>query len=129
MPPALAPTSCDWTTMNWITLAALGVLFLAGCAFVFGKRVDPAKARELVANGALLLDVRSPEEFASGHIKGAKNIPVGSVAGRVSELGDRSRAIVVYCRSGMRSSRAAGVLRDAGFAHVHDLGGMGNWRD
>lgn len=84
-----------------------------------------AEARELVKKGAQLLDVRSPSEFQSGHIEGAKNIPVGELSARMKELKEGT-VIIVYCRSGARSSNAASVLKAAGF-EVHNLGGIGNW--
>ena len=89
---------------------------------------DKAKhnGRELVAAGATLLDVRSPGEFAGQHVEGALNIPVQQLATRVHELKGRSRSVVVYCRSGMRSRTAAELLKAQGF-DVVDIGGMGNW--
>jgi rhodanese-related sulfurtransferase len=82
--------------------------------------------RELVASGALLLDVRTPEEFRDRHLDGAVNIPVQELAGRVRELGAKERPIVVYCRSGARSASAATLMKSAGY-DVVDVGGMGNW--
>ena len=82
--------------------------------------------RELVANGALLLDVRTPEEFRDRHLEGAVNIPVQELAARVSELGAKERAVVVYCRSGARSASAATLMKGAGY-EVLDIGGIGNW--
>jgi rhodanese-related sulfurtransferase len=82
--------------------------------------------REKVKNGALLLDVRTPEEFREGHIAGAKNIPVQQLAQRLDELGPKSRPIVVYCRSGARSSAAAQFLKNQGY-QVTDIGAMSNW--
>ena len=93
----------------------------------FGK-ISGAKARQLVSAGALLVDVRTPTEFASGHVDGAKNIPVSELGTRASELGtDHARPVVIYCASGMRSASAKGKLRKLGFAHVFDLGGMSRW--
>lgn len=114
--------------------ATLWIATSYGCA----KPADPATApvetakpsatpRELVAAGATLLDVRTPEEFAEGHLDGAINIPVDQLASRVAELGPHERAVVVYCRSGRRSASASQTLRDAGFTDVHDLGAMSNW--
>jgi rhodanese-related sulfurtransferase len=94
---------------------------------LFGARIDGTQARRLVDEGAFLLDVRTAGEFAGGHLPGAVNIPVDLLADGMRQLPDPNRVIVVYCRSGMRSSRAAGLLRRAGFQTVHDLGGMGNW--
>ena len=73
-------------TYFWIALAVV--------AFTrFMKRPDlsPALARELLSKGALLVDVRSPSEFSSGHIEGARNIPVNAIAGRSGELGGKDR--------------------------------------
>lgn len=87
-------------------------------------RIDSATAARLVSEGALLLDVRTPTEFASGAPSGALNIPVQELAGRLDEL-PRDRAIVAYCRSGVRSSTAVSQLVAAGF-DAHDAGGVAN---
>jgi phage shock protein E len=91
----------------------------------FFKSRDVSNHRELVRNGALLLDVRTPAEFASGHVDGATNIAVDELPRRIAELGN-ARTIVIYCRSGARSARAAQLLRAHGH-EAHDIGGMGNW--
>jgi rhodanese-related sulfurtransferase len=106
-------------------VAALAVMLLLSRMFL-GK-VEPTKARELVAAGGTLVDVRSPQEYSSGHIPGALNIPVQQLADRMRELGETSRPVVVYCASGMRSASARSMLRRAGFQHVHDLGAMRRW--
>jgi rhodanese-related sulfurtransferase len=85
----------------------------------------PSRHRELVREGALLLDVRTAEEFASGHVDGAINIPVDRLPARLAEIGARKK-VVVYCRSGGRSARAAALLRSVGH-EVHDIGGMSSW--
>src|SRR5690606_10226025 len=84
-----------------------------------------ANAATLVADGALLLDVRTPGEFADGHVAGALNIPVQELEARVAEL-DPARSVVVYCRSGNRSGTAASMLRARGF-EVTDIGPMSAW--
>jgi phage shock protein E len=112
----------EW--MHWVFFGVIAFMLWRKLA---GKS-DPATAKQLVQDGALLLDVRSPGEFSGGHIPGAQNIPVHELAGRVAELGaDKARPVVVYCASGMRSASAAGTLRKAGFARVEDLGGMMRW--
>lgn len=74
-----------------------------------------------------VVDVRNPGEFALGSVPGAVNIPVGQIPGRVDEL-DSSAPTVVYCAGGYRSSVAASLLREKGFADVSDiLGGYGAW--
>ncbi len=111
-----------------IIALALGAAAIAvGCKlFMFSGDVEAVEAHRLVEAGALLLDVRSPEEYAEGHIEGAVNIPVDDLPRRMAEL-PAGRPIVVYCRSGMRSARAAEALRAAGRADVHDLGAMSRW--
>jgi len=89
------------------------------------KRISGAEARALVADGALLIDVRTNGEFSSGHIEGARNVPVGELGSRLDKL-PRKKPVVVYCRSGARSARAARMLEKAGFT-VHDLGPLHAW--
>ena len=98
-------------------------------AFLAWKRadLDGKKARELVAQGAVLVDVRSPAEFAAGHIEGARNVPVGELGGRAHELGATDRPIIVYCASGTRSAMAKRTLRRAGYTAVYNLGSIGSW--
>jgi rhodanese-related sulfurtransferase len=87
-----------------------------------GTAPDP-EAQARVARGALVLDVRTPEEYASGHHPAAKNIPVQSLGARLAGL-DRARSVVVYCRSGARSAAAKRLLDAAGFADVYDASTM-----
>jgi rhodanese-related sulfurtransferase len=101
-----------------------GLLKLAGR---WDAPVDVGSARAVLAAGGMLVDVRSPEEFARGHLEGAVNLPVEAIAERAAELGDRE--LVLYCRSGMRSQRAAQVLRRRGCRRVHNLGAMSRWRE
>lgn len=92
-----------------------------------GGDTPPADAHRLVAEGALLLDVRTPEEFDEAHIDGAVNIPLSEIERRIAELGSKSRPVVLYCRSGNRSGQAARILARAGFEQIHDLGAMSSW--
>jgi phage shock protein E len=92
-----------------------------------GGELDGAGARKLVAEGAVLLDVRTPAEFAAGHLDGALNVPVDELPRRLDEVGPRDKPVVIYCRSGRRSATAASLMRQSGFASVHDLGGMSRW--
>lgn len=85
-----------------------------------------ARARTLLENGeAILLDVRTPDEFRERHIPGAMNIPVHELPRRLHEVATR-RSVVVYCRSGGRSASASQMLRSAGH-EVVDIGAMSNW--
>ncbi|MEO0600020.1 MAG: rhodanese-like domain-containing protein [Myxococcota bacterium] len=90
-------------------------------------RITADEGRQRVAEGARLVDVRTPGEFGAGHLPEATNIPVGELPGRLAEL-DQAQAIVLYCASGARSARAAAFLRERGFT-VGDMGPMpGSWR-
>lgn len=93
---------------------------------MFSVSNQQPRHRELVRNGALLLDVRTPDEYAAQHVPGASNIPVDQLPARLAEVGPASRPIVVYCRSGARSARAAAFLRASGY-DVHDIGGLHAW--
>lgn len=75
----------------------------------------------------ILLDVRTPEEFTSGYIPGAINIPLQELDQRLSEL-PQDIDIVVYCRSGNRSAQAVTILSNNGFDNVSDMGGIIAWQ-
>lgn len=85
------------------------------------------KARELVGQGWVLLDVRTPEEYRQGHPEPARNIPVQELARRLSELGPPSTRVVVYCQAGGRSAAAVDILRRNGFQDLFDLRSVNNW--
>jgi rhodanese-related sulfurtransferase len=89
--------------------------------------VDVAKAAELQATGAFLLDVREPDEWAAGHIDGATLIPLGQLPARVAEV-PPDRQVVVVCHSGNRSAKGRDVLLGAGYPSVTSMaGGMTAW--
>lgn len=73
--------------------------------------------QEMINNKALLVDVRSKEEFAGGHVKGSINIPLDNVAKEINRF-KNSNGVVVFCRSGMRSSRAKSILEQNGITNV-----------
>jgi rhodanese-related sulfurtransferase len=87
------------------------------------------EARRLVADGALLIDVRSPKEFANGHLPGAVNVPVDEFAQHVAELVAERREMVLYCAAGVRCNKAAVMLREAGSTDVHQLGTLARWSE
>jgi len=101
-----------------------------GLSVALPEIITPAQYREVFANGEqeyFLLDVRTADEFSSGHIDGAYNISHEMLASRLDEL-PSDVPIVLYCRSGNRSSVARDVLRDAGYTNFHDIdGGTNNW--
>lgn len=89
--------------------------------------LDAEEARRLIDEGAQLIDVREPWEWAVSHIPGATLIPVGQVAQRTSEI-DPNRVVVVQCASGQRSAKVTQLLRQAGYAKAYNLaGGIVEW--
>jgi phage shock protein E len=93
---------------------------------------DPALARKLVGEGAVLLDVRTKDEFAERHLDKAVNIPVDNLSAQMAEIekltsGDKTKPIVVYCHAGGRAGRAKSALVAAGYTKVTNLGGMDDW--
>jgi len=106
----------------WMLILLLPVAWL-GYSFYKGHR-SPAQLKQMaeaLADGGLLIDVRSPSEFSGGHHKQARNIPLGDLRAAAFEL-DPDQPVVLYCRSGSRSGQALSMLRSAGFTQVMDLG-------
>ena len=90
----------------------------------FSKRKSMEKIFELDPSQLLIVDVRSEEEFGSGHFSTAINIPHDKVASRIEELKPhRQKGIVLYCQSGARAAAAEKVLKTNGFANVINAGG------
>lgn len=88
------------------------------------SEIDPVRAAQLAAGGALLLDVREPDEWAAGHAAGAVHMPLGDL--RPDDV-PRDRIVVAVCRSGRRSGKAAAVLAGAGVDVRNMSGGMNAW--
>ena len=89
---------------------------------LFGSGVKVNYA-ELVQNGAMILDVRSKNEFSDGHIKGSINIPVEQLGNSLNKLKDKTRHIITCCASGSRSSYAKKILLSNGYINVYNGGG------
>jgi molybdopterin/thiamine biosynthesis adenylyltransferase/rhodanese-related sulfurtransferase len=96
------------------------------------QEVDPSEVKELVDEGVTIVDVRGSEEFATGHLPGAKSIPRGHLEQRIEGVApDRSAELILYCASGNRSAYAARTLiEDLGYEHVRSMkGGIALWKD
>ena len=106
------------------SLALGAVVFCAGCLAT--SDIGRDRAHELVRQGARLVDVRSPSEFAERHPEGAINIPLEVLKKRMREL-QPSATVIVYCHTGVRAAIAARWLRQAGYSAVHNLGTLGHW--
>lgn len=95
------------------------------------REVDAKEfAEEIKKEGSFLLDVRTQNEYNDGHIKGAKLIPVQNLQNRLAELeSEKDKTVLIYCRSGNRSTVAAKILREAGFKNVVNLRpGIKGWK-
>lgn len=89
---------------------------------IIGGGSNSANIKEIVSAGAVIVDVRSPGEFAGGHAKGAVNIPLDTLANNLKKIKGYNKPVVLCCASGMRSSRAKGLLTSKGIENVHDAG-------
>lgn len=131
-----------------LALVACAFLTFAGLPSITGCKDEPAKssaqpsqptskdpeaARAAIAAGAVVLDVRTPDEFAEAHLPAATNVPVDDLGSRLADVdklvaGDKSKPIVVYCGSGRRAGKAKELLESAGYTHVINGGGLDDLR-
>jgi rhodanese-related sulfurtransferase len=110
---------------------ASGLALLIPALMNTGKRATPQQVVQLINRGkTVLVDVRTAEEFATGHVRDAKNIPLADFDKRVGELEkSKSKSIVVICQTGARTGKAMKILAAAGFADVVSLdGGLAAWQ-
>ena len=94
--------------------------------------IDPSEVHELVGNGVAIIDVRESDEFATGHLPGAKHVPRGHLESRIEFAApDHSQRVILYCASGNRSALAARTLtQELGYEHVESMrGGITLWKD
>lgn len=92
---------------------------------IFGRNNNNQDLVKVVNDGAFLVDVRSPGEFADGHVKGSVNIPLDQLQNQLAKFKDKEN-IIVFCRSGNRSSQAKSILERNGFTNVTN---GGTWQD
>jgi rhodanese-related sulfurtransferase len=121
---------------NWLLVL---VAFSSGVALLLpnlgslgGPSLSPTHAVLLInREKAHIVDVRSPDEFASGHLIGAKNIPMERLQEDLGKsISDKKRPLILVCASGMRSQKALGVAKAQGFEQAHSLGGgLRIWQD
>ena len=106
------------------------VLVAAACGQEVGDKISPQDAKKLIDKGeVVVLDVRTPDEWNSGHIEGAKlnNVYDDTFVEKLSKM-DKDSTTIVYCRSGARSARAQSVMKQQGFKSVVNMtGGMNGW--
>ena len=78
-------------------------------------------------SGAVLLDVRTPQEYSEGHVPGSRNLPLQSIDQAAGVIKDKSTPLFVYCYSGSRSSQAVSRLMKMGYQNVKNIGGMASY--
>ena len=75
-------------------------------------------------DGAVLVDVRTPEEYRDGHVPGSVNVPLQQIEDIELEVAEKNTPLYVYCRSGARSRQATALLKEMGYEDVHNIGGI-----
>ncbi len=120
--------------MKIIIPIILAMVLLAGCSAEVNelryKQISTEAAVEMMAEETnyIILDVRTPEEYAEGHIENAINIPNEAIGSdEIEELPDKSQLIMIYCRSGNRSKQTADKLVKLGYANIVEFGGINTW--
>ncbi len=84
------------------------------------------RAIDLQGDGAIIVDVREKDEYDEDHLDDAINIPYTVITDKIGEYADKDTKILVYCRSGVRSNKAANSLLEAGYKNIYDLGSINN---
>lgn len=115
----------------------IGLVLVSGGALIahtmqrMGAKLSPLQATQVINQGkTLILDVRSPENFAAGHIRDAKNIPLKELKARVAELDKfKARPVIVVCDKGLQSAKATAQLKKEGYSEAASLlGGLDAWQ-
>lgn len=120
--------------MKKVLILFMLVICMAGC-----QQKEPIKEDKLVSSEVVkemydnkvvtIIDVRTEDEYNEKHIKGSINIPVDDIENKISYIATNKDAnIVVYCKSGNRSSLAKSKLKSIGYTKIYDLGSINNWQ-
>ncbi|ATX79469.1 Rhodanese-related sulfurtransferase [Mariprofundus aestuarium] len=130
------------TKRVWLIMVALLVMPMTAAACGMGEKVAEGYENTEVKHAYqhwnqgdssavpfVFIDVRTPEEYAEGHVENAKLIPVQELVERINEV-PKDKQVYVYCRSGKRSAQAATILAKAGYINIENvLGGITAWKD
>ncbi|MCR5833084.1 MAG: rhodanese-like domain-containing protein [Selenomonadaceae bacterium] len=123
-----------------ILLMSLLTLFIIGCGGGGNastpeetnfKKITQEEAQKMMDENpeAIILDVREQKEYDEKHVKGALLVPLDDIkAGKLSKLPDKNATILVYCRTGRRSTMAAKILADNGYKNIYEFGGINDWQ-
>ena len=112
--------------MNWTTTLIIAAVVAVFIMIKKSGQISSKDALEKLKNGALVIDVRSPGEFNSGHLAKAINIPLDEIESTVPKrVKDKSQVLLLHCASGMRSGMAKSKLIGMGYTNAFNLGGYG----
>ena len=112
-----------------IFLAVLALTVIVSCVGQKGDVVSPKEFQAKISSSTTILDVRSDAEFKTGHLSNALNMDVnGSQFEAQSAQLDKSKPVLVYCKAGVRSNRAAQILRKMGYNVIELNGGIDAWQ-
>ena len=92
--------------------------------FLKGPDINQGVKEYSTTDSAVLLDVRTPDEYRQGHIPGSKNVPLQSISKVAGMIDNNSTPIFVHCLSGARSSQATDILKQMGYTNVKNIGGI-----
>jgi phage shock protein E len=112
--------------MNWTAILIVAAIFAVFFILKKSGQISAEAARAHLKSGALVVDVRSPGEFASGHLSPAVNIPLDEIESAVPKrVQDKKQVLLLHCASGIRSGMAARKLKSLGYPNVFNLGSYG----
>lgn len=115
--------------MKKLSLLLLLLIGLTACSSTASvTKISAKEAKEMMdTQEVIIVDVRTIEEFNEGHIENAINIPVETITAAPTELSDKEKTLLIYCRSGNRSAQASEKLAELGYTNVYDFGGIIDW--
>jgi phage shock protein E len=108
-------------TLTYLAIGIIAVIILK--RLLGGGKVATSIVKQKLESGAMIVDVRTPDEFRDGAYPGARNIPLSDLGSRLAEI-PKDKPVVLYCASGARSSSAARAMKQAGYADVINAGGL-----
>ncbi len=112
--------------MNWITILIVAVIVAVFLTISKAGQISARDAAAYLKNGALVIDVRTPGEFNSGHLTNAINFPLDEIETALpKQVKDKSQVLLLHCASGMRSGLAQKKLNNLGYTNAFNLGSYG----
>jgi phage shock protein E len=112
--------------MNWTAILVIAAIVAVIFMMKKAGQISPKNARAHLKNGAVVIDVRSPGEFNSGHLAKAINIPLDEIETELPRrVKDKNQVLLLHCASGMRSGMAKSKLNGLGYANAFNLGSYG----